>query len=168
MLLKKIKKIPFENLGTCMREVKKKSIISPWIEDIFKNKKNIKYSKYQNFEIHKIKLKKIGFKKATKLKHVYKMFKKLNFELVPPELSLYLRLIYSKQPKGEWLRISVPLNSMIDSDGVPHLPKLGRALGKNFIETYWSYPDAIFHPHNDFLVIKFKSKKKKKPNETKF
>ena len=55
MLLKKIKKIPFENLGTCMREVKKKSIISPWIEDIFKNKKNIKYSKYQNFEIHKIK-----------------------------------------------------------------------------------------------------------------
>ena len=43
---------------------------------------------------------------------------------------------------------------MIDSDGVPHLPKLGRALNKNFIETYWSYPNAIFHPHNEFIVCK--------------
>ena len=50
--------------------------------------------------------------------------------------------------------IAVDFKSMIDSDGVPHLPKLGRALGKNFIETYWSYPGAIFHPHNDFLVMK--------------
>ena len=23
---------------------------------------------------------------------------------------------------------------------------------KKFIETYWSYPKAIFHPHNDFIV----------------
>ena len=43
---------------------------------------------------------------------------------------------------------------MIDTDGVPHLPKLGSALGKKFIETYWSYPHAIFHPHNDFVVAK--------------
>ena len=42
----------------------------------------------------------------------------------------------------------------MDSDNVPHLPKLGSALGKLFIETYWSYPGAIFHPHNDFLVQK--------------
>ena len=43
---------------------------------------------------------------------------------------------------------------MIDSDGVPHLPKLGKALNKYFIETYWSYPHAIFHPHNEFVVCK--------------
>ena len=70
------------------------NIVSPWIEDIFLKKKKIKYTKYQNFEIHRLTLKKIGFKKAAKLKEVYKIFKKLNFELVPPELSLYLRLIY--------------------------------------------------------------------------
>ena len=160
MLWKKIKKIPFENVGTCLKQVKKKSVISPWIEDIFLKKKKIRYSKYQNFEIHRLTLKKIGFKKATKLKEVYKVFKKLNFELVPPEIAIYLRLVYVKQPKGEWLRISVPFNSMIDSDGVPHLPKLGKALGKFFLETYWSYPDAIFHPHNEFLVIKFNDDKK--------
>ena len=61
---------------------------------------------------------------------------------------------YKIQPKGEWLRFATPLNSMIDEDGVPHLPKLGSALGFLFIETYWSYPDAIFHPHNDFIVLK--------------
>ena len=55
------------------------------------------------------------------------------------------------QPKGEWLRIAVPFRSMIDSDNVPHLPKLGSALGKLFIETYWSYPKAIFHPKNEFI-----------------
>ena len=160
MLWKKIKKIPFENVGTCLKQVKKKSVVSPWIEDIFLKKKKIRYSKYQNFEIHRLTLKKIGFKKAAKLKEVYKIFKKLNFELVPPEIAIYLRLVYIKQPKGEWLRISVPFNSMIDSDGVPHLPKLGKALGRFFLETYWSYPDAIFHPHNEFLVIKFNDDKK--------
>jgi len=162
MLWKKIKKIPFKNVEDCLKQVKKKSIVSPWIEDVFSKKKKIKYEKYENFEIHRIKLSEIGFNKATRLKDVYKMFKKLNFELTPPEISLYLRLLYKKQPKGEWLRISVPFNSMIDRDKVPHLPKLGRALGKNFLETYWSYPDAIFHPHNDFLVIKFNDRKKNK------
>ena len=46
------------------------------------------------------------------------------------------------------------MRSMIDTDGIPHLPKLGCALGKYFIETYWAYPDAIFHPHNEFVVTK--------------
>jgi len=47
------------------------------------------------------------------------------------------------------------MNSLIDSDGVPHLPKLGKALNRFFIETYWSYPKAIFHPHNKFVVMKY-------------
>ena len=50
------------------------------------------------------------------------------------------------------LRFAVPFDSMIDSDGVPHLPKFGKALERYFLETYWSYPDAIFHPHNEFVV----------------
>ena len=41
--------------------------------------------------------------------------------------------------------------SMVDSD-VYHLPKLGRALGKNFIEI--TGRTKFFHPHNDFLVMK--------------
>ena len=61
---------------------------------------------------------------------------------------------YDEQKTGEWLRFATPFNSLIDSDGVPHLPKLGKALGKYFIETYWSYPDAVFHPHNEFVVKK--------------
>ena len=41
MLFKKIKKIPFKNLGECLKQVKKESIVSPWIEDIFSKKKKI-------------------------------------------------------------------------------------------------------------------------------
>ena len=153
MLWRKIKKIPFNNVNQCLKRVKKNSICSEWIEDIFKKKKNTNYSTYKNIEIHRIKVKNLGFKKPTTLEKIYSKFGS-KYQTIPPEVSLYLRLIYKKQPLGEWLRIAVDFNAMIDSDGVPHLPKLGRALGKNFIETYWSYPKAIFHPHNDFLVMK--------------
>jgi len=153
MIWKKISKIPFKNVDDCLKHLRTKAICSEWIEDIFKKRKNKSYAKYKNLEIHRINLKKLGFKKPTTLKKVYSKFKN-KYKTIPPEISLYLRLIYKNQPKGEWLRIAVDFDAMIDSDGVPHLPKLGRALGKNFIETYWSYPGAIFHPHNDFLVIK--------------
>ena len=74
--------------------------------------------------------------------------------MVPPEIALAIRLQYDKQKTGEWLRFATPFDSMNDSDGMPHLPKLGRALNRYFIETYWSYPEAIFHPHNEFVVKK--------------
>ena len=73
---------------------------------------------------------------------------------MPPEVALILRKSYTDQPKTEWLRIATPLDAMIDRDGVPHLPKLGSALGNLYIETYWAWPEAIFHPHNEFIVEK--------------
>ena len=96
----------------------------------------------------------MGFKKPTQLKIIYKSLKKNEFKLVSPDVALRARFVYLNQKKGEWLRFATPLNSMIDTDGVPHLPKLGSALGKYFIETYWAYPNAIFHPHNEFVVTK--------------
>ena len=78
----------------------------------------------------------------------------MNYELVSLDIAFLARLQYSEQKTGEWLRFATPFNSLIDSDGVPHLPKLGKALGKMFIETYWSYSKAIFHPHNEFVVMK--------------
>ena len=154
MLWKKIKKIEFNNVDDCLKKLKKQAFLSPWIIDIFNKKKRKSYKSYKNLEVHRIRVKSLGFNKPTILEKIYKKLKKENYCLVEPELALYFRLIYRKQPKGEWLRIAVPFKSMIDSDGVPHLPKLGRALNKNFIETYWSYPKAVFHPHNDFLVLK--------------
>ena len=65
---------------------------------------------------------------------------------MPPDIAFRSRLQYHEQKTGEWLRFATPMNSLIDSDGVPHLPKLGKALNSFFIETYWSYSKAIFHP----------------------
>ena len=78
----------------------------------------------------------------------------MNYSLVQPDVALRARLYYKEQKKGEWLRFATPMKSMVDTDGVPHLPKFGKALNKYFIETYWSYKNAIFHPHNEFVVAK--------------
>ena len=76
----------------------------------------------------------------------------LDIHLKDIEDCIYLSDIKSIQKKGEWIRFATPFYSMIDTDKVPHLPKFGSALGFYFLETYWSYPDAIFHPHNEFVI----------------
>lgn len=154
MIWKKINKFKYNNFDNCIKNFKKKYILSHWIYDISKNFKKYSFKNLNEVEIHRIKVKKLGFNKPTELRKIYKAFQLKGFLPIDPPIAIYLRCLYNNQPKGEWLRIAVPLKSMIDSDGIPHLPKLGSALGKLFIETYWSYPKAIFHPHNDFLVLK--------------
>ena len=151
---KTINKFSFKDTNACLKYLKKKNIIaSPWILDIFM-KRNYSFLKYKNpIKLYRVKLSDFGIKSPITLKFFYKKLSK-DFKLVSPDIALYTRIIYSDQKNGEWLRFATPMKSMIDSDGVPHLPKLGKALNKYFIETYWSYPKAIFHPHNEFIVQK--------------
>ena len=152
------KKIPtskYKDINHLIRDLNKNGyVLSPWIEDIFNNKKNKIKINNKAFNLYKIKVKNLGFRKPTKLKNIYKKIKLNNFMLVPPVFALRARFFYNEQKVGEWLRFATSFNSMIDTDIVPHLPKLGKALKRYFIETYWSYPDAIFHPHNEFIVTK--------------
>jgi len=143
----------YKNIKHCIKDLKKKGYyVSIWIEDIC-SKNQIKITR-QKVNLYKIKVSDLGFKKPTTLEKIYKKFKKNGYLCVPPDVALRSRFFYNKQKTGEWLRFATPMRSMIDSDNVPHLPKLGKALGKYFIETYWSYPRAVFHPHNDFIVMK--------------
>ena len=151
---KTVEKIDFSTCGELLEELKKNNYkVSPWIEDIVK-KNNYKFNNH-NFPIKLVRkyVKEFGFDSPVELQKIYEKLTSQNYKLVPPEIAIYSRLIYKDQPSGEWLRFATPLNSMIDSDGVPHLPKLGKALGCYFVETYWSYPKAIFHPHNDFVMM---------------
>lgn len=152
---KKINKFDNKNIHKIIKELTSKNyILSEWILDVFKNYK----SKIRDDEfpiiLHRVFVKDLGISKPTTLKEIYDELKKKGFDLVAPELVLIARLNYNEQKTGEWLRFATPFDSLIDSDNVPHLPKLGKALNKFFIETYWSYPDAIFHPHNEFVVKK--------------
>ena len=150
-----IKISSFRNIHQLIKELKKNNIIvSPWIIDIVKNNKNKILISKKKIILYKIKVSELNFKKPTTLKNIYKKIKLKKYSLVPPDIALQARLVYKDQKKGEWLRFATPIKSMIDSDNVPHLPKLGKALGKYFVETYWSYPEAIFHPHNEFIVAK--------------
>ena len=151
---KTVEKINFSECEELLKEFKKNNFkVSPWIEDIVKrNKYKFNNNKFPIKLVRKY-VKEFGFDKPVELQTIYKEIEKLGYELVPPEIAIYARSIYKEQPPGEWLRFATPLNSMIDSDGVPHLPKLGKALGLYFVETYWSYPKAIFHPHNEFIIM---------------
>ena len=132
----------------------KKFKTSPWINNIIK-KYNFKLDKsVLPIVLIKITVRSLGFKKPTELRKIYLKAKRNGLKLVPPEIAIYSRLLYKQQKTGEWIRFATPLNSMIDPDGVPHLPKLGKALGVFFLETYWSYPKAIFHPKNEFIFLK--------------
>ena len=152
---KKIDKIKYKNCLDLVVDLKQKDCqVSLWIEDIVKKNKFTFQQNNLPINLFRVKVSDLGFNKPAELQEIHaNMFDK-GFKLVSPEIAILSRQIYDEQPTGEWLRFATPLDSMIDSDGVPHLPKLGKALGKFFIETYWSYPKAIFHPHNEFVVQK--------------
>ena len=152
---KTINNVKYVNSKDCLDDlVSKNYICSEWIKDIF-SKNIFEYSKnIYPINLVRIKVSDFGFNRPIELKEFYKKIEENDLLFVPPEIALYSRNIYEEQPTGEWLRFATPMNILKDSDGVPHLPKLGKALGKYFIETYWSYPKAIFHPHNEFVVIK--------------
>lgn len=153
---KVLNKPKYNKIKDCLSDLKKNNVIlSHWIIDILKNKKNKIVITKKKIKLYRLKVKNLGFNKPTDLKKIYDRIKELNYQLVPVDIALRVRLKYKNQKKGEWLRIATNMNSMIDSDNVPHLPKLGKALNKMFIETYWSYPGAIFHPHNEFVICKY-------------
>ena len=125
--------------------------ISDWIVDISLGlNSNLK----KQYNLWLVSLGDLGFSGPTKIKDFYVELEKNGYTTVPPEIALILRSDYTDQPKTEWLRVATPLNAMIDRDGIPHLPKLGCALGNLYVETYWAWPEAIFHPHNEFIVEK--------------
>ena len=105
---------------------------SPWINNIIRKYKFTLKKKELPITLVKIKVKDLGFSKPTQLKKIYIKAKKKGFKLVSPEVAIYSRILFKKQKKGEWIRFATPLKSMIDTDGVPHLPKLGKALGVFF------------------------------------
>ena len=152
---KVIKATKFDNMHeTVELLIKKNYIVSHWIRDIAKRTKtdfkNIKFP----IELIRIKVSDLGVTTPTTLENIYELLDQNNLMPIDPLIAINTRFHYNEQKKGEWLRMAVPFNSMIDSDGTPHLPKLGQGLNLLFIETYWSYPSAIFHPHNDFIVQK--------------
>lgn len=150
-----IKPSKYKSVLHCIKDLKRKKIyISPWIDNIVKNKKNKLSITKNTVYLYRLKVKNLGFKRPTELRKIYEKIKKNNFDLVSLDIAFISRLQYKEQKDGEWLRFATPHNSLIDSDGIPHLPKLGKALGKLFIETYWSYPKSIFHPNNEFVVMK--------------
>ena len=130
----------------------KNYVLSEWIKDIFAKPQAAEIDVSLPVKLLRIKVSDFGYQEPTTLGEFYSKLPENGLGLVSPKAALQSRFIYDEQPVGEWLRFATPILSMVDSDGVPHLPKLGKALGLYFIETYWAYENAVFHPHNEFVV----------------
>ena len=151
---KVVEHIDYQTGNDCVKQLLKRGYrVSEWIQDIVSRRSQNIDPIETPIKLSRICVSSLGLDQPTTLAEIYQRLSDEGFELVPPEVAIYCRFLYDEQPTGEWLRFATPMNSMIDSDGVPHLLKLGKALGLYFIETYWSYEGAIFHPHNDFIVM---------------
>ena len=72
----------FKNINECIKFLKKKKIIlSPWIENVFKSRKNKIVLTNKKVCLVKIKVAALGFKRPVKLKDIYKRIKKKIFHL---------------------------------------------------------------------------------------
>jgi len=130
---KTITNLNYDNSKDLLSDLKKKNFkTSPWIDDIFGKKKIDLTIIKLPINLYRVSLKDLNFNKQTELEKVYEKAKKFNLKPVDPVIALVCRELYLDQPKGEWLRFATPFNSMIDSDGVPHIPKLGKALNLFF------------------------------------
>ena len=130
-------------------------VVSHFVKNIYINSKNkLNYPDMEDIDLFKVKLSYLGFNKQTELQSFYSKILSEGYNLVNPLVALISREHYLEQKNREWLRFATPHDGLIDTDGTPHLIKLGKALNIFFIETYWSYPKAIFHPHNEFIISK--------------
>jgi hypothetical protein len=61
------------------------------------------------------------------------------YELCQPEDAYYLRMAYSDQPKGEWVRLA--MDTIPDSDGFPSVFYLGHGDDGMWLDSGWCNPD---------------------------
>ena len=151
---KTLEKPPYKTAAELLQALEGKGYrFSDWISDIALKPGFMDGSVEWPLRLARVSLESLGFKGPTHLAEFYQAAKDKGYSCVPPQAALAIRFFYDEQPTGEWLRIATEMDRLIDSDGVPHLPKMGKALGKYYLETYWSYPKAIFHPHNEFVMV---------------
>lgn len=93
-----------------------------------------------------------GFEDAFTLESILNRLQWLNFRPAHPAVAFRGRRFYKDKSPGCPARVLGELSSLIDSDGVPHLPKYVCGLGRQHIETYWAWPQATFQPDDVFIV----------------
>jgi hypothetical protein len=94
------------------KELEKKGFkVGDWAKDILKK---VKFKK-QEIELVVKTVSKLGLPDGGTLKEIYEKAKEQGLELCPAEVGPALRLVYTDQPKGEWLRIA--MEPVTDSDG---------------------------------------------------
>jgi hypothetical protein len=91
----------------------------------------------------------LGFKRATRYDAICARAKELGFQLCPDEVGPALRLDYSDQPNGEWLRVA--MESLAGSVGVLGLFGVDRDGGGRWLHSGYGFPVDAWGPDDRFV-----------------
>jgi len=119
--------------------------ISDWANDIMGKKEFVVAKKEIEVELVVASVAELGFKDGAKYSAICERAKNLGLDLCPAEVGPQLRLQYTDQPKGEWLRIA--MESIADSDGRLRVFDVARGG-----DELWLYGD-LGHPGNFWYAI---------------
>lgn len=72
------------------------------------------------------------------------------YELCQPEDAYYLRLAYTDQPKGEWVRLAMDTIPVLGGD--PGVFSLGHGDGGLWLRSYWYRPTGEMDPDGLWFV----------------
>ena len=93
----------------------------------------------------------LGFKRGTTFQQICSRAKELGLELCPAEVGPALRLAYSDQPCGEWLRIT--MEPIPDSGGRSDVFSVDRDGGERWLDTDWFGSGGVWAPGTRVVFV---------------
>lgn len=138
--------------GSLLALEKRDVSVTPWVHNIFRDETKLVVC--QSKTVIKVKLSELGLLDATTLQEIRITVKRHGLDWFSNGEALWLITAIRRLAPLNWQRVLVGPSALVDADGIPHLPKLGFALGRFRVDTYYAWESSIFHPHNEFIVKK--------------
>jgi hypothetical protein len=128
--------------------------IGDWANDILGQPAFTVATKETEVELIVAAVAELGFKDGAKYSDICERAKELGLGLCPAEVGPQLRLQYTNQPNGEWLRIA--MEPITDSVGGLNLFSVGCYDGELWLNGYDGRPDYFWYGYNRFVFVRRK------------
>ncbi|MDH5442142.1 MAG: hypothetical protein OEX08_00860 [Candidatus Nomurabacteria bacterium] len=123
--------------------------VSDWANDIMKQKAFTVAKEETEINLVKVTVKELGFKEGATYEDICNRAKELGLELCPAEVAPQLRLQYTDQPKGEWLRIA--MEPIVGSGGYSNVFEVAHDDDDLWLNWNVGTSDYFWHSDNCFV-----------------
>lgn len=136
-------------------ELKKNNRIGVWGDDILGQSAFTVSDIEKEVDLVNISVEELGFKDGATRKDIYDRALELGLQLCPEEVGPQLRLQYTDQPKGEWLRVA--MEPIADSDGDLNVFDVAHDSDGRWLNGNNGHPDNFWNGDNRWLFLRSKS-----------